>query len=90
MPIEMPRGLPFSVDTWTPASSLTRHLFHTHAHRDHLAGIAGTAAALCIYASSVTVLITLRYFPQFNRAALWSLRPARLRCSCPTPMATSR
>ncbi|TVU02133.1 hypothetical protein EJB05_52400, partial [Eragrostis curvula] len=73
MPIEMPRGLPFSVDTWTPASSLKRHRFLTHAHRDHLAGIAGTAAAPCIYASSVTVLITLRYFPQLNRAVFVEL-----------------
>ncbi|TVU13913.1 hypothetical protein EJB05_37349, partial [Eragrostis curvula] len=73
MPIEMPRGLPFSVDTWTPASSLKRHRFLTHAHRDHLAGIAGTAAAPCIYASSITVLITLRYFPQLNRTAFVEL-----------------
>nr|TKW08096.1 hypothetical protein SEVIR_6G006400v2 [Setaria viridis] len=34
MPIEMPRGLPFAVDTWTSASSLKRHRFLTHAHRD--------------------------------------------------------
>ncbi|TVU06807.1 hypothetical protein EJB05_46842, partial [Eragrostis curvula] len=74
MPIEMPHGLLFSVDTWTPASSLKRHRFLTHAHRDHLAGIAGTAAAPCIYASSVTVLITLRYFPQLNRAAFVELQ----------------
>ncbi|TVU24034.1 hypothetical protein EJB05_26426, partial [Eragrostis curvula] len=73
MPIKMPCGLPFSVDTWTPASSLKRHRFLTHAHRDHLAGIAGNAAAPCIYASSVTVLITLRYFPQLNRAAFVEL-----------------
>ncbi|KAK1262831.1 hypothetical protein QJS04_geneDACA009249 [Acorus gramineus] len=35
MPIEMPRGLPFSVDTWTPSSQSKRHHFLTHAHRDH-------------------------------------------------------
>ncbi|TVU17505.1 hypothetical protein EJB05_33545, partial [Eragrostis curvula] len=73
MPIEMPRGLPFSVDTWTAASLLKRHRFLTHAHRDHLVGIAGTAAAPCIYASSVTVLITLRYFLQLNRSAFVEL-----------------
>uniref|UniRef100_A0A453S2Q7 DNA repair metallo-beta-lactamase domain-containing protein n=1 Tax=Aegilops tauschii subsp. strangulata TaxID=200361 RepID=A0A453S2Q7_AEGTS len=42
MPIELPRGLPFAVDTWTPASALKRHRFLTHAHRDHLAGITTT------------------------------------------------
>ncbi|KAK1310297.1 hypothetical protein QJS10_CPA08g01002 [Acorus calamus] len=31
----MPRGLPFSVDTWTPSSQSKRHHFLTHAHRDH-------------------------------------------------------
>ncbi|TVU13640.1 hypothetical protein EJB05_37060, partial [Eragrostis curvula] len=73
MLIEIPRGLPFSMDTWTLASSLKRHRFLTHAHRDHLAGITDTAAAPCIYASSVTVLITLRYFPQLNHAAFVEL-----------------
>ncbi|KAL2906817.1 5' exonuclease Apollo [Bienertia sinuspersici] len=39
MPIEMPRGLPFSVDTWNPNSMLKRHHFLTHAHKDHCSGI---------------------------------------------------
>ncbi|TVU51420.1 hypothetical protein EJB05_02851, partial [Eragrostis curvula] len=64
---------PFSVDTWTPASSVKRHRFLTHAHHDHLAGIASTAAALCIYTSSDTVLIMLCYFPQLNREAFVEL-----------------
>ncbi|CAN1289214.1 5' exonuclease Apollo [Linum perenne] len=39
MPIEMPRGLPFSVDTWSARSKLKRHHFLTHAHKDHSSGI---------------------------------------------------
>jgi DNA cross-link repair 1A protein len=64
MPIELPRGLPFAVDTWTPASALKRHRFLTHAHRDHLAGITTTSAAGAIYASRLTVLIARHIFPQ--------------------------
>lgn len=63
MPIELPRGLPFAVDTWTPASALKRHRFLTHAHRDHLAGITTTSA---VYASRLTVLIVRHIFPQVN------------------------
>ncbi|WVZ95531.1 hypothetical protein U9M48_041284 [Paspalum notatum var. saurae] len=76
MPIEMPRGFPFAVDTWTPASSLKRHRFLTHAHRDHLAGIAATAAVSAsspVYASRLTILIALRIFPQLDRAAFVEL-----------------
>ncbi|CAD6266292.1 unnamed protein product [Miscanthus lutarioriparius] len=78
MPIEMPRGLPFAVDTWTPASSLKRHRFLTHAHRDHLAGIVATSAVSAsssspVYASRLTILIALRIFPQLDRAAFVEL-----------------
>ena len=73
MPIEMPRGLPFAVDTWTPASSLKRHRFLTHAHRDHLAGIAATCAVSPVYASRFTILIALRIFPQLDRGAFVEL-----------------
>jgi DNA cross-link repair 1A protein len=76
MPIEMPRGLPFAVDTWTPASSLKRHRFLTHAHRDHLSGIAATSAVSAsspVYASRLTILIALRIFPQLDRAAFVEL-----------------
>ena len=64
MPIELPRGLPFAVDTWTPASALKRHRFLTHAHRDHLTGITTTSAAGAVYASRLTVLIARHIFPQ--------------------------
>ncbi|OEL15630.1 hypothetical protein BAE44_0023348 [Dichanthelium oligosanthes] len=76
MPIEMPRGLPFAVDTWTPASVLKRHRFLTHAHRDHLAGIPATSAVSAsspVYASRLTVLIALRIFPLLDRAAFVEL-----------------
>lgn len=73
----MPRGLPFAVDTWTPASALKRHRFLTHAHRDHLAGITATSAVSAssspVYASRLTILIALRIFPQLDRAAFVEL-----------------
>ncbi|KAF8712613.1 hypothetical protein HU200_028369 [Digitaria exilis] len=76
MPIELPRGLPFAVDTWTPSSALKRHRFLTHAHRDHLAGIATTSAVSAsspVYASRLTVLIALCIFPQVDRAGFVEL-----------------
>ncbi|XP_061995679.1 uncharacterized protein LOC133713665 isoform X2 [Rosa rugosa] len=39
MSIEMPKGLPFSVDTWSSSSKRKRHHFLTHAHKDHSTGI---------------------------------------------------
>ncbi|GJN39899.1 hypothetical protein PR202_gb29049 [Eleusine coracana subsp. coracana] len=68
MPVDVARILPFAVDTWTPASSLKRHRFLTHAHRDYLVGIA-TAAAASIYATRLTILIALRICPDLDRAA---------------------
>ena len=62
-------GLPFAVDMWTPASSLKRHRFLTHAHRDHLAGITATTLSSPVYASRLTLVIVLRIFPQLDRAA---------------------
>ncbi|WOK94599.1 protein artemis [Canna indica] len=65
MPIEMPRGLPFSVDTWTPASDRKRHHFLTHAHKDHLAGIVAHAYRP-IYATRLTKTLALHYHPQLD------------------------
>ncbi|MQL83741.1 hypothetical protein Taro_016236 [Colocasia esculenta] len=65
MPIEMPRGLPFSVDTWTPNSGRKRHHFLTHAHRDHLQGLPARSF-YPIYATRVTKIITLRHLPQIE------------------------
>ncbi|XP_072964106.1 uncharacterized protein [Typha angustifolia] len=67
MPIEMPKGLPFSVDTWTPASNRKRYHFLTHAHKDHLAGIA-THASYPIYATGFTKTLALHYFPQLDES----------------------
>ncbi|KAG8086615.1 hypothetical protein GUJ93_ZPchr0010g8555 [Zizania palustris] len=66
MPIELPLGLPFAVDTWTPASAIKRHRFLTHAHRDHLAGITATTVA-AVYASPLTIRIARHIFPQIDR-----------------------
>ncbi|CAO2186605.1 unnamed protein product [Urochloa humidicola] len=88
MPIEMPRGLPFAVDTWTPASAVKRHRFLTHAHRDHLAGIAVTSAVSAsspVYASRLTVLISLRIFPQLNPAAFVELEAGDPPLRVPNP-----
>ncbi|ONK73267.1 uncharacterized protein A4U43_C04F29160 [Asparagus officinalis] len=67
MPIEIPRGLPFSVDTWTPQSNLKRHRFLTHAHKDHLSGIAANSS-YPIYATRITKSIVLQNFPQVEEA----------------------
>ncbi|XP_047060951.1 5' exonuclease Apollo-like [Lolium rigidum] len=68
MPIEMPRGLPFAVDTWGPSSRRRRHRFLTHAHRDHLAG-AGAApdGGAVVYATRLTMSLALRHFPQLDQ-----------------------
>ncbi|KAG1328142.1 5' exonuclease Apollo [Cocos nucifera] len=65
MPMEMPKGLPFSVDTWTAASRRKRYHFLTHAHRDHLTGIASNSS-YPIYATRFTKSLTLRHFPQLE------------------------
>ncbi|PAN33256.1 hypothetical protein PAHAL_6G006200 [Panicum hallii] len=88
MPIEMPRGLPFAVDSWTPASALKRHSFLTHAHRDHLAGIAATSAVSAsspVYASRLTVLIAIRIFPHLDRAAFVELEAGAPPLRVPDP-----
>ncbi|KAK4416690.1 5' exonuclease Apollo [Sesamum alatum] len=65
MPIEMPRGLPFSVDTWTPCSKRKRHHFLTHAHKDHAQGIAAHAS-YPIYSTLLTKTLILQYYPQLD------------------------
>ncbi|KAJ7945243.1 DNA ligase-like [Quillaja saponaria] len=67
MPIEMPKGLPFSVDTWTPASKLKRHHFLTHAHKDHSCGIS-THASYPIYCTQFTKILLLQYCPQLHNS----------------------
>ncbi|TKY73833.1 5' exonuclease Apollo [Spatholobus suberectus] len=64
MPIEMPKGLPFSVDTWTPSSS-KRHYFLTHAHKDHSSSIT-SHSSFPIYSTLVTKTILLQQYPQLD------------------------
>lgn len=63
MPIELPRGLPFSVDTWSPNSNRKRHHFLTHAHKDHTSGIL-THSCYPIYTTHLTKLLVLQNYPQ--------------------------
>ncbi|XP_030512267.1 5' exonuclease Apollo [Rhodamnia argentea] len=65
MPVEMPKGLPFSVDTWTPSSLWKRHRFLTHAHRDHSVGIASPSSRP-IYSTRLTKALVLHHFPQLD------------------------
>ncbi|OEL29903.1 hypothetical protein BAE44_0009078 [Dichanthelium oligosanthes] len=68
MPIDMPRGLPFAVDTWGPSSRHRRHRFLTHAHRDHLVGAGAAADGGCgtVYATRLTLALALRHSPQLE------------------------
>ncbi|KAK6916635.1 DNA repair metallo-beta-lactamase [Dillenia turbinata] len=65
MPIEMPKGLPFSVDTWSSTSEKKRHHFLTHAHRDHSVGIT-RHFSFPIYTTSLTKSLLLQQFHQLN------------------------
>ncbi|KAI3834996.1 hypothetical protein MKX03_007289 [Papaver bracteatum] len=65
MPIEMPNGLPFSVDTWSLSSRRKRHHFLTHAHKDHSAGISNHFS-YPIYSTNITKNLLLQQIPQLN------------------------
>ncbi|XP_010270398.1 PREDICTED: protein artemis [Nelumbo nucifera] len=65
MTIEMPKGLPFSVDTWTPSSKKKRHHFLTHAHKDHSTGIT-LYSSYPIYCTHLTKTLVLQQFPQLD------------------------
>ncbi|KAL8477546.1 hypothetical protein ACS0TY_029730 [Phlomoides rotata] len=67
MPIEMPKGLPFSVDTWTPCSKRKRHHFLTHAHKDHAQGIVAHAN-YPIYSTLLTKTLLLQIYPQLDES----------------------
>ncbi|KAJ3678068.1 hypothetical protein LUZ60_001871 [Juncus effusus] len=68
MPVEMPKGLPFAVDTWSGESDRKSHWFLTHAHRDHLACIV-SHASYPIYATRLTISLVLNYFPEIDEGA---------------------
>ncbi|CAI0470417.1 unnamed protein product [Linum tenue] len=67
MPIEMPRGLPFSVDTWSVRSQMKRHHFLTHAHKDHSSGIL-THSSFPIYCTGLTKSLLLNQYPQLDES----------------------
>ncbi|KAL0699688.1 hypothetical protein Bca4012_055810 [Brassica carinata] len=69
MAIEMPRGLPFSVDTFganTTTKRMKRHHFLTHAHKDHTVGISPSNVAFPIYSTSLTISLLLQRHPQLD------------------------
>ena len=63
MPIEMPKGLPFSADTWTSSSKRKRRHFLTHAHKDHSFGIS-SHFSFPIYSTLLTKSLVLQQYPQ--------------------------
>ncbi|GAU38067.1 hypothetical protein TSUD_318610 [Trifolium subterraneum] len=66
MPIEMPEGLPFSVDTWTPSSKTSkRHHFLTHAHKDHSSNIISNSS-FPIYSTLLTKTLLLQHYPKLD------------------------
>ncbi|XP_022773793.1 protein artemis [Durio zibethinus] len=65
MPIEMPKGLPFSVDTFSPSSKRKRHHFLTHAHKDHTSGIS-THFSYRIYSTHLTKSLVLLHCSQLD------------------------
>ena len=71
MSIEMPRGLPFSVDTFGPNTTtkrMKRHHFLTHAHKDHTVGISPSNVAFPIYSTSLTISLLLQRHPQLDES----------------------
>uniref|UniRef100_A0A2P2Q798 5' exonuclease Apollo n=1 Tax=Rhizophora mucronata TaxID=61149 RepID=A0A2P2Q798_RHIMU len=63
MPVEMPRGMPFSVGTWSQVSKRKRRHFLTHAHKDHCNGIL-THCSFPIYSIPLTKSLVLHNYPQ--------------------------
>ncbi|CAN0927052.1 5' exonuclease Apollo [Linum grandiflorum] len=72
MPIEMPRGLPFSVDTWSARSKAKRHHFLTHAHKDHSSGIL-SCSSYPIYCTNLTKSLLLNQYPQLDESMFVSI-----------------
>ncbi|XP_050386320.1 uncharacterized protein LOC126802695 [Argentina anserina] len=67
MSIEMPKGLPFSVDTWSPCSKRKRHHFLTHAHKDHSVGIS-SHFSYPIYSTHLTKTLLLQHYPKLDES----------------------
>ncbi|XP_010532572.1 PREDICTED: 5' exonuclease Apollo [Tarenaya hassleriana] len=82
MPIEMPRGLPFSVDTFGPYTTKKRkrHHFLTHAHTDHTAGISVANAVFPIYSTSLTISLLLQRHPKLDASLFVSVEVGQSAC----------
>jgi hypothetical protein len=63
MPVELAQRYPFSVDTWTEASTRKRFHFLTHAHKDHTAGIENLGFS-SIYCTDITQKLVIRRYPK--------------------------
>jgi hypothetical protein len=60
------KDLPFSVDTWTPSSKISkRHHFLTHAHKDHSSNIISNSS-FPIYSTLLTKTLLLQHYPKVN------------------------
>ncbi|RDX87294.1 5' exonuclease Apollo, partial [Mucuna pruriens] len=75
MPIEMPKGLPFSVDTWTCSSSKT-HYFLTHAHKDHSSSIS-SHSSFPIYSTHLTKTLLLHQYPHLDASLFLPIEVAQ-------------
>lgn len=73
----MPKGLPFSVDTWTPSSKRKRHHFLTHAHKDHSSGIS-THFSYPIYSTLLTKSLVLHHYPQLDDSLFVGIEAGQL------------
>jgi Cft2 family RNA processing exonuclease len=60
----IPYYLPFSVDTWDPASASKPQQFLSHAHADHLVGIEQFGKRICCTATTKS-LLKIKY-PSLN------------------------
>ncbi|KAK7323855.1 hypothetical protein VNO77_27352 [Canavalia gladiata] len=70
----MPKGLPFSVDTWSPSSkSIKRHHFLTHAHKDHSSSIT-SHASFPICSNLLTKTPLLQQYPQLDASFFLSIK----------------
>lgn len=61
----MPKGLPFSVDTWSPSSKRKRYHFLTHAHKDHCSHIS-LHSSFPIYTTQLTKSLIIQHIPQLH------------------------
>ncbi|WCJ24236.1 DNA repair metallo-beta-lactamase family protein [Euphorbia peplus] len=76
MAIEMPGGLPFSVDTWSRISNRKRHHFLTHAHKDHSSRIS-SHSSYPIYSTPLTKSLLLLTHPHLDNSLFVDIEVGR-------------